>query len=273
MLFSIDESKCSSDGICAAECPVGVIEFSAGMKHPRPSADAEEYCISCGHCVAVCPRGAFVHRDGGPASCEPLDRKTSIPPADALRFLRSRRSVRSYRPEPLDTGTLERILDTARYAPTGHNSQTVKWIVVIDPSILRGVTAAVADWLRYMVKEHGDIARGAMMDRVLERYDAGEEVICRGAPHLLIAWGEKEDHFAQSSCVIALAHAELAAHALGLGACWAGYVNAAANFWPAAREALGLPENAVTYGALMLGRAKYRFARVPARNEAAVSWL
>ena len=66
------------------------------------------------------------------------------------------------------------------------------------------------------------------------------------------------------ACVIALAYLELAAFGLGLGACWAGYFNAAANMHQPMQKALDLPEGMGVYGGMMLGVPKFEYQRMPA---------
>ena len=51
-LITIDEAKCKKDGVCAAECPLSIIEQKDPGSFPRQTDDAEELCIGCGHCVA-----------------------------------------------------------------------------------------------------------------------------------------------------------------------------------------------------------------------------
>ena len=60
--------------------------------------------------------------------------------------------------------------------------------------------------------------------------------------------------------------------ASGLGACWAGYFNAAATSWLPLQSALALPENHASYGAMMVGYPKFAYHRLPVRNEADISW-
>ena len=51
---------------------------------------------------------------------------------DLLQALRTTGSVREFRPDPVPLEQLERILDTARFAPNGGNAQAWKVIVVAD---------------------------------------------------------------------------------------------------------------------------------------------
>ncbi len=94
----------------------------------------------------------------------------------------------------------------------------------------------------------------------------------RGAPYLLVTHAHKDNGFAQSSAIIALTYVDLACHSLGLGACWAGYFYRAALVFPPLQEYLALPTDHITYGAMFLGYAKYKYPRIPPRNPARVTW-
>jgi coenzyme F420-0:L-glutamate ligase/coenzyme F420-1:gamma-L-glutamate ligase len=50
---------------------------------------------------------------------------------DSHNFLRSRRSIRRFKPDPLDSATLLRVLETATYAPSAHNRQPWRFAVII----------------------------------------------------------------------------------------------------------------------------------------------
>ena len=121
-LFTIDQDKCARDGICAAECPMGIIALEHGI--PEPVEGADKMCIDCGHCVAVCPTGAFGLAAMAPAACAPVD-KDRLPSAEALdHLIRAQRSTRVYKNKPVEKEKLVRLLDTARYAPTGKNAHS-----------------------------------------------------------------------------------------------------------------------------------------------------
>src|SRR5512143_2371705 len=122
-LFEVDQKKCARDGICAAVCPIGIIEFRD--RTPVPTADAETRCISCGHCVAVCPTGAMSHRAMRPEECQPLRKELNVTREQTGQLLSSRRSIRVYEATEVDRPTIETLINIARYAPTGMNSQPV----------------------------------------------------------------------------------------------------------------------------------------------------
>ena len=77
---------------------------------------------------------------------------------------------------------------------------------------------------------------------------------------------------AASACTIALMYLELVATSLGLGCCWAGYFNAAANTFPPMLEALPLPSGHQSFGAMMVGYPKIKYHRVPVRKSPPILW-
>ena len=271
-LITIDAEKCKRDGICVAECPVRLLVLKPDAPTPVLVPGADEICIHCGHCVAVCPHGALSHRDMQPESCPPVRPELTIRPEQAEHFLRSRRSIRTYKKAPVPKDVLSKVIDIARFAPSGHNSQPVKWIMIHDSAELHRLTGMVIDWMRYVCKEHPKMAQPLHMDAVIAGWEAGLDPVCRKAPHLIIACGDKTNPMAQTASIIALTYAELAAFSMGLGACWAGYFNAAATFWPPLQQALELPENHVCFGAMMLGYPQYAYHRLPRRKEADITW-
>jgi nitroreductase/Pyruvate/2-oxoacid:ferredoxin oxidoreductase delta subunit len=271
-LFKIDETKCMKDGICSTECPTKIINPPGKNSFPTPIDNAEEFCIMCGHCVAVCPHGAFAHRDMRPEDCRELSDDLSISASQGEQFLRSRRSMRSYRDEAVSREILVQLIDTARFAPSGHNSQAVEWMIIYDKKDVMKYAEMVIDWMRYMLKEQPALVAGFNLDRVVKAWEAGEDRVCRNAPHIIIAYGPEQNLNARNSCIIALTYLDLAASALKLGACWAGYFANAAASWPPLSKELGFPVGSTAFGAMMVGHPKYKYYRMPLRNEARITW-
>ncbi|MBU1565972.1 MAG: nitroreductase family protein [Proteobacteria bacterium] len=264
-LLQIDENTCDQDGLCAAICPAGLIGFSPGQ-FPESVADAEDVCIRCGHCVAVCPSGSLSHREMAAALCPPV-RKELLPTAEQCEhFLRNRRSIRNFKQESISREELQRLIEVARYAPSGHNSQGVKWLVLGNRDDLHRLAGIVADWMRVMLERMPEFARSLFMDKTLARWDQGIDGILRNAPTLVITFAEKDDRMAQTTCTIALSHLELTATAMGLGCCWAGFFNAAASNFLPLREALALPVDQQVFGAMMVGHPRFEYHRLPLRT-------
>ena len=271
-LFIVDQEKCNRDGVCVAECPMGIIELKGGNSVPTPTGDAEEMCINCGHCVAVCQHGAFSLRKMKPSQCPTVRSDWLLEPERVEHFLRARRSIRTYKERPVERGILTKLIDIARFAPSGHNIQPVRWLVIYDSDEVRHLAGLVIDWMRQMMKEHDPMAQAMHMDRVVVAWEAGIERICRGAPHVIVTHAPNNEGRAPAACTIALSYLELAAPSFGLGACWAGYFNAAANLWPAMQESLALPEGHSSFGSMMVGYPTYTYRRLPLRNDVKITW-
>jgi nitroreductase/NAD-dependent dihydropyrimidine dehydrogenase PreA subunit len=271
-LLSVDQEKCERDGICAAVCPAGIIEFKDKAAFPAMIEGGDEFCIRCGHCVAVCPHGAMSHEVMDTAECPPLRGELHLQPDQVEQFLRSRRSIRTYRKKQVDRDVLTKLIELASFAPSGHNTQPVNWLVIYDRDEVQRLAAIVAEWMGSLIIEGSPLAAALHMDRVVAAWETGKDRICRGAPHVLVAHAPKDERTAPAACTIALTHLELATPAFGLGACWAGYFNAAANLWPPMAAALDLPQGHVSFGAMMVGQPKFKYSRLPLRNAPKTTW-
>ncbi len=271
-LFEVDEKKCKRDGACVAECPLGIIEFKDENSVPTPAPGANELCVNCGHCVAVCPHGALSHRSMTPEQCPPVKEEWLLNPEQVEHFLRARRSIRTYKDKAVERDVLAKLIDIARFAPSGHNAQSTNWLVIYDSAKIKTLAGLVVDWMRCMMKQEPEIARTLHMDLIVGYWDAGIDAVCRSAPHLIIAHAPEDERTAPMACAIALTYLELAVPSFGLGACWAGFFNTAVAAWMPLRQSLGLPEGHISLGTMMIGYPKYRYHRLPLRNEPRIMW-
>jgi len=121
---------------------------------------------------------------------------------DLYEAIRTRRSVRSYRPDSIPEDVLRRVLEAARLAPSGSNRQPWKFVVV----------------------------KGERTRRKLADGCGGQSFIAE-APVIVVACG-RNIHYNRGEYMgdysflvdvsIAVTHLVLAARAEGLGTCWIG---------------------------------------------------
>lgn len=269
--FEVNTETCNQDGICASVCPSGIIEFNKG-EYPTPVVEAEEICIRCGHCVAVCPTASFSHREMPKENFPSIQKDLFLSFEQCEQFLRARRSTRTYKKQSVPKEDLSKLINIARHAPTGHNTQSVKWLVLGDHYKLKQLAGITVDFMRWMLENMSEYALSLHMDRTVGRWEDGKDIIFRDAPVVIVAHAVKEDLMAQTSSTIALSYLELAATSMGIGCCWAGYFNAAAVNFPPMIEALQLPGGNQCMGAMMVGYPKYKYHRLPMRKQPEITW-
>ncbi len=271
-LLKVNLDACDRDGICVAVCPIGILDLDA-ERGPYVRDRSAQFCLACGHCVAVCPKGALDNVRSPISAHETLPPGPIVDPGTAYHFLRARRSIRCYEPTPVPRDLLLRLLDIARYAPSGHNSQGISYLVVEGRERLESVCGFVLEWMRKTIEEQPESANQWHMPGIVKAWERGEDRILRKAPHLVVAYAPKDLRPALISTCLALEYVELYAPTLGLGTCWAGFAQICAQQYPRLREYLGIPQEKAVTGMLMVGYPRVRYHRAPSRNPLDVKWL
>lgn len=233
----------------------------------------EVSCLKCGHCVAVCPSSSLVHNEMPLEQSPQIDPSLGVTFAQCAQLIKGRRSVRVFKDKKLSSREIERIIDVARYGPTGHNAQEVQWLVINDPAKLEEISAIATDYYRWSIKNNPASASATILQRTLKRQESGEDVFLHGAPAVVVAFAEKNSPLAAVDCSIALAYFDLAARSAGLGCCWGGFFMFGAGAFPPLLEALALPEGCTPYGNMMVGYPEYQFRRIPMRQSAPITYL
>ena len=152
--------------------------------------------------------------------------------------INSRRSIRKYKPDPVDDKAIEAILEAGRWAPSWSNTQCWHFIVVRDPA----VKAKVADTLmKFEMKgELVDNPGKKVLNTAPVLIVVCATVGISGGPPMYGGSGkfitDKGDWF-MFDTGLAVQNMVLAAHGLGLGTVILGTFDA-----PAAEKVLGVPE-------------------------------
>jgi len=203
--------------------------------------------------------------------CDSIAKDLLATPEQLEQFLKSRRSIRSYKQKPVEHEKLAKLIDIARYAPSGHNSQPVHWLVVENRKEVEHLAQMTIDSLRVLPDMNRELAKQIHTEALVAAWDLGIDAITRDAPHLMMAHGRKEAA-PMGDGFIALTYLELAAHSMDIGACWAGYVQFGIIVNPALAQSLQLPEGHISFGTMMIGYPKYKYSRIPMRNDPQVAW-
>ena len=194
---------------------------------------------------------------------------------DFLALIKKRRSIRSFRTDPVPDESVDKIIEAARYAPSGANSQPWEFIVVKDQETKDRIVGIISEQGEYSRKveltREKDLRFSGLTGPVREPgyKNAPVYIILCGDPRtkeaypLLTTLTRSDSHFA-SSLASAFLYMTLAATALGLGTQW---VSATGNPFvkPLLKELLDIPQKIEIYDMLIVGYAaaqpKERFVR------------
>jgi nitroreductase len=160
---------------------------------------------------------------------------------DLTEAIRTRRSIRAYKPTPVPEDALKEVLNAARLAPSADNAQPWKMVVVRDEQLKLMLAAA----------------------------SNGQKFIAQ-APIVIVACGIPGEAFPtvggyMSSEIIdvsiALDHLTLAAHDRGLGTCWVAWFKE-----DKVKSLLGVPEDVKVVALTPLGYPDETPERTPRKN-------
>lgn len=152
----------------------------------------------------------------------------AIHPRDLLSFLRARRSLRRYLARPIPEGLLEQLLEAGTWAPSAHNRQPWRFVIVSNPAMKEGLARAMGAKLRADLEADGVPGQVIEKDigRSFERISTAPLVIllCMTLSDMDSYPDERrsahERIMAIQSTAMAGQNILLMANSLGLGACW-----------------------------------------------------
>ncbi len=216
-------------------------------------------CIHCGHCQAICPTASITLDGHNPTLLEPM---LKAPDKKIITdLIKRRRSLREYKPEPVDKKLLEEIIDIASYAPTSSNSRQISWMAINGRENVEKLSQATIA----IMHKHG------LLPQVINSIIPGKDRIFRGAPCVLIAHAPEAIPLSSADCATVLATLELALPSFGLASCWAGIFTVVCGV--EVPKGLTLPDGNRIYGALMLGKPSVSYKRIPFRSKPKIEWL
>ena len=268
-LLKIDHNLCIKCGICSEICPSGII----GMRPEGPQMLYAPACIACGHCTAVCPTAALDHVKAPLNNQVALDKYPIIDADTAAVFLRSRRSIRKYKKDKIAKETVAKLLDIARFAPSGCNSQGLSYVVIENAEKLKKITEITVEWLEKQLADKVEWVKP--FAGLAEAYrKQNMDVILRDAPCLIAAIAPQGFEMAHDNARFSLEYVELYATAMGLGTCWAGFVEmVAGSQYKPLLDLMQIPDGFTIAGTMMLGYPQYTFKRLVDRNPLKVTWI
>ena len=149
---------------------------------------------------------------------------------DVFEAIIHRRSIRDFRPDQVSAELLNKLLEAAIWAPSAGNLQARELIVVTTPDLKKKVCNAAFSQ-RFIEKAPIVLIVCANEERSAQRYgERGKQLFC------------VQDATASIQNIL------LAAHSLGLGACWVGAFDE-----QNVQKTLNLPNNVKPIAIISLG--------------------
>jgi coenzyme F420-0:L-glutamate ligase/coenzyme F420-1:gamma-L-glutamate ligase len=179
---------------------------------------------------------------------------------DVTQLVKSRRSIRRFKPTKVSHGVINVVLDLARWAPSAHNAQPWRLIVIDDEEAKRNLAAEMGKaWLSDMHRD--DVPREKAERMELESFDR----ITR-SPVVIIACLSMEDMYkypdsrrqkaeyvmAVQSVAAYIQTLQLIAGYYELGVCW---MCAPLFCQKVVRKVLGLPRKLEPQAMIVMGYA------------------
>jgi len=128
-----------------------------------------------------------------------MDKIPNNIPSDVFNVILCRRSVRSYKKDPLPSGVIDKMLEAASWAPSGLNNQPWRFMVITQDS----QKESLARFTKY-----GSVIKSAPVIIVV-CMDIGE------------SYNREKDLMSIGACI---QNMMLQAYSMGIGTCWLGEI-------------------------------------------------
>lgn len=170
-------------------------------------------------------------------------------PTPFQKLVRGRRSIRRFLETPVERDQVLACLEAARRAPSAHNAQPWRFLVVDDPSVKAGLAASAFSGIysgsKFAARAPVVIVMLAKLDLVANRLGSR----LQGVPYHFVDMGIAGEHIA------------LQAEEFGLATCWMGWFHVRK-----LRKFLQIPKKFKIVAMMPLGYAEKRPTREPPRR-------
>ncbi|EKQ58038.1 MULTISPECIES: nitroreductase [unclassified Clostridium] len=181
---------------------------------------------------------------------------------EVIQNILTRRSVRVYKEEQISDEDLNTILEAAKFAPSGMNSQSWHFTAVQNKErISQLISAAKEALLNSPVEQLKKIGGNPNFNPFYS------------APTIIITSCDKNLPVGHFDCAAALENIMLAAHSLDIGSCWIHMLAMVGDDQKVRSilTELGIPENYAVFGTAALGFNGGQEPKAPPRKEGTIN--
>lgn len=266
-ILGIDYDKCTLCKECMRECVRRFIfdELEQKIIYQDPTGT----CMLCGHCIAICPENAILYEGFKDEVYEfegINELETIIPYNNLHNFVRAHRSIRYYKRKSVPPEILKKVIDVMQYAPSGNNMRSEKYTIISDPVKIKKLSDTIIEVL---------LADPSERKRNEKSFEARKQIydaqIFFDAPHIILVSSVLDIPLENFNLGISITYGRLAAQTLGLGTCWVGYAQMAADLDKRIFKVAGI--RGYRLGAFAIGYPSISYKRCPPRPHRRIKGL
>lgn len=258
-MVTINKEKCIGCGLCAADCIGKHITVEDG-KAQMHSAE----CLMCGHCVAICPVAAVSMPEYEMEDVEPVDAALPLDPKELLHAIKMRRSVRKYKPQPVEQEKLELLAQAGRYTATAKNTQNCSFVFV--QSQIEELKQQVWAYIDGQTDSEDPGMRAYQSFNRRRKADPTDDFLFRDAPVVVyVATDNPWD------AGMAAQNIELMAVSMGMGVLYNGFLARITDMNEEVKQWMGIDGKAIK-ACMLLGYPERKYARTAPRRKGHVIW-
>lgn len=286
--LSINNALCNACGSCVKECGHHVQHQKEERINPNNSE-----CIGCYHCFTVCPRNAIEIKSNPNAPAFSEELLGTISEENLTQFLAYRRSIRSFKDKIVEESLVEKLIEKARYIPSGGNAHSYEFTVikseeakknikqelyniykmrsrVLNNVILRNVLKPfVNTQMKGFLK---DKAYRERIRKLIDRIYEGDDPFFYNAPVVVVIHSKASIPTPKEDCVLAGYNITLMAQVFGLGSCFVTLAQNAINASSRCKKVINISPQDNINAVIILGYPAVQHRRIAPKPSKKINW-
>ncbi len=275
------ELACIGCNNCEAVCPANCIRMRGEYKVLKGRYKTPEE--KSGDMTLPCPFGQSDRN----RNFEEIEKDLT----QTEKIIYRRRSVRLFKDKPLSKELIHRLIEAARFAPSAGNGQPCKFLVVTNREVNRKIDQKCAKilklinwlyagqnrWRKILIAILSAISANKWDQRpiaAMEKIHMTNGSITFDAPAVIHVLKDKRGiSHPDVDAAISAHNIILAAHSIGLGTCYIGFIASTVAFVPAVKKILKIkyPYEIVT--SICVGYPKLKYNIPVPRAQVPVEWI
>ena len=161
-----------------------------------------------------------------------------------------------------------------KYSPTGINHHSLHFSIIEDKDVMDRFRNRTNNKIKNMFLS---AQKNNIVIKKFARYQKafldGEDVIFRGAPHMIVVSTPIEAPCANVDPIIALSYFELYAKTLNVGTLWCGFAQLCIKIFPDLSEFLEIPDGYKPVYAMLFGPTDVKYTRITQPEDFKISTI